>query len=100
MFDALNDLRNIETAIKAVEKDGTLAPEALLPPETKSRERLGSGVATEFRIEVHGESYEVAVTGSGDSGAGRRKRSQKGLDTRPRQHRHAWQCGRGSGEGT
>jgi len=47
-------------------KDGTLVPEALLPPETKSRDRLVTGVATEFRIEVHGESYEVAVTGSGD----------------------------------
>ena len=54
-------------------KDGTLVPEALLPPETKSRERLVTGVATEFRIEVHGESYEVAVTGSGESGVGKRK---------------------------
>ncbi|WP_417513538.1 sodium-extruding oxaloacetate decarboxylase subunit alpha [Marinobacter sp.] len=54
-------------------KDGTLVPEALLPPETKSRERLSTGVATEFRIEVHGESYEVTVTGSGESGAGKRK---------------------------
>lgn len=54
-------------------KDGTLAPEPLLPPEAKSGERMGTGVATEFRIEVHGESYEVAVTGAGDSGAGKRK---------------------------
>jgi pyruvate carboxylase subunit B len=54
-------------------KDGTLVPEPLLPPEAKSRERMGTGVATEFRIEVHGESYEVAVTGAGDSGAGKRK---------------------------
>ncbi|PFG09523.1 MULTISPECIES: sodium-extruding oxaloacetate decarboxylase subunit alpha [unclassified Marinobacter] len=54
-------------------KDGTLVPEALLPPETRSRDRLVTGVATEFRIEVHGESYEVAVTGSGESGVGKRK---------------------------
>ncbi|MEH6354818.1 MAG: sodium-extruding oxaloacetate decarboxylase subunit alpha [Marinobacter sp.] len=54
-------------------KDGTLVPEALLAPETKSRDRLVTGVATEFRIEVHGESYEVAVTGSGESGVGKRK---------------------------
>lgn len=54
-------------------KDGTLVPEPLLPPEAKSQERLGTGLATEFRIEVHGESYEVAVTGAGDSGVGKRK---------------------------
>jgi len=54
-------------------KDGTLVPEALMPPETRSRDRLITGVATEFRIEVHGESYEVAVTGSGESGVGKRK---------------------------
>lgn len=54
-------------------KDGTLVPEALMPPETRSRDRLVTGVATEFRIEVHGESYEVAVTGSGESGVGKRK---------------------------
>jgi len=54
-------------------KDGTLVPEPLLPPEAKSPERLSTGVATEFRIEVHGESYEVAITGAGDSGTGKRK---------------------------
>lgn len=54
-------------------KDDTLAPEPLLPPEAKSRERMNTAVATEFRIEVHGESYEVAVTGAGDSGVGKRK---------------------------
>ncbi|MDN6320797.1 MAG: sodium-extruding oxaloacetate decarboxylase subunit alpha [Marinobacter sp.] len=54
-------------------KDGTLAPEPLLPPEAEARERMSPAIATEFRIEVHGESYEVAVTGAGDSGAGKRK---------------------------
>ncbi|MGO1461335.1 MAG: sodium-extruding oxaloacetate decarboxylase subunit alpha [Marinobacter sp.] len=54
-------------------KDGTLVPEPLLPPEAEARERMSPAIATEFRIEVHGESYEVAVTGAGDSGAGKRK---------------------------
>ncbi|MDO6749758.1 pyruvate carboxylase subunit B, partial [Gilvimarinus sp. 1_MG-2023] len=31
------------------------------------------GVATEFVIDVHGESYDIAVTGVGDFGAGKRK---------------------------
>ncbi|SFM35420.1 sodium-extruding oxaloacetate decarboxylase subunit alpha [Marinobacter zhejiangensis] len=53
--------------------DGTLKPEELLPPEQGGKGRMGAGVATEFRIDVHGETYEVAVTGVGDSGAGKRK---------------------------
>ena len=53
--------------------DGTLQPEELLPTEHKGRDRLGTAVATEFRIEVHGESYDVAVTGAGASGPGKRK---------------------------
>lgn len=54
-------------------KDGTLQPEELLPAEQKGRDRLGAAVATEFRIDVHGETYEVAVTGVGASGPGKRK---------------------------
>lgn len=53
--------------------DGTLKPEELLPAEQGGKGRMSAGVATEFRIDVHGESYEVAVTGVGDSGAGKRK---------------------------
>ncbi|MDX1757501.1 MAG: sodium-extruding oxaloacetate decarboxylase subunit alpha [Marinobacter sp.] len=53
--------------------DGTLRPEELLPQEQKGKDRMGTAMATEFRIDVHGESYEVAVTGVGDSGAGKRK---------------------------
>ena len=54
-------------------EDGTLKPEELLPPEQSGKGRMGAAMATEFRIDVHGETYEVAVTGVGDSGAGKRK---------------------------
>ncbi|MCG2579623.1 MAG: sodium-extruding oxaloacetate decarboxylase subunit alpha [Marinobacter sp.] len=54
-------------------QDGTLKPEELLPAEQKGKDRMGTAVATEFRIDVHGETYEVAVTGVGASGAGKRK---------------------------
>lgn len=53
--------------------DGTLQPEELLPPEAKSRDQIAASVATEFKIDVHGETYEVAVTGVGASGPGKRK---------------------------
>jgi pyruvate carboxylase subunit B len=53
--------------------DGTLKPEELLPPDQKGKGRMGEAMATEFRIDVHGESYEVAITGVGDSGVGKRK---------------------------
>ncbi|MCK7542813.1 sodium-extruding oxaloacetate decarboxylase subunit alpha [Marinobacter bryozoorum] len=54
-------------------RDGTLQPEELQPVENKGRDRMGAAVATEFRIDVHGETYEVAVTGVGASGPGKRK---------------------------
>ncbi len=54
-------------------QDGTLKPEELLPAEQKGKDRMGTAVATEFRIDVHGETYEVAVTGVGASGPGKRK---------------------------
>ncbi len=50
---------------------GTLVPEALLPVGSDSKAKMG--VATEFTIDVHGESYDIAVTGVGDFGAGKRK---------------------------
>jgi pyruvate carboxylase subunit B len=53
--------------------DGTLKPEELLPSDQKGKGRMGEAMATEFRIDVHGESYEVAITGVGDSGVGKRK---------------------------
>ncbi len=53
-------------------QDGTLKPEELLPPEA-AKGRLTEAVASEFKIDVHGETYDIAVTGVGDYGAGKRK---------------------------
>jgi pyruvate carboxylase subunit B len=50
--------------------DGTLVAEALIPVENA---KAKMAVATEFKIDVHGESYDIAVTGIGDFGAGKRK---------------------------
>lgn len=50
---------------------GTLQPEPLLPID--AGDRPSSTTATEFKVDVHGETYEVAITGVGDSGGGRRK---------------------------
>ncbi len=52
-------------------QDGTLQPEALAPPS--DGKTSGGATATEFKIDVHGETYEVAITGIGDAGSGRRK---------------------------
>ncbi len=54
-------------------KDGTLEPEALLPPEAAGQGSVKTATATEFKIDVHGETYDVAITGVGDSGSGKRK---------------------------
>ena len=51
--------------------DGSLQPEALLPPGSGDRPK--GARATEFKLEVHGESYDVAITGVGEFGAGKRK---------------------------
>lgn len=53
--------------------DGTLQPEELLPAGPGDRDRMGTAVATEFRIDVHGETYDVAVTGVGAPAPGKRK---------------------------
>ncbi|HEC59986.1 hypothetical protein LCGC14_0799990 [marine sediment metagenome] len=52
-------------------KDGTLKPEVLLP--ANSVRQGHEAMATEFKIDVHGETYDIAVTGVGDSGGGKRK---------------------------
>ncbi len=52
-------------------KDGTLKPESLLP--VTGAKQASEGIATEFKIDVHGESYDIAVTGVGDVGGGKRK---------------------------
>ena len=54
-------------------RDGTLEAEALLPPQSSGGVDGGSAaVATEFVIDVHGESYRVAVTGTGQKSSGKR----------------------------
>jgi len=52
--------------------EGTLQAEVLQPAESEQSRKL-SKVATEFKLDVHGESYEVAITGVGDSGGSKRK---------------------------
>jgi pyruvate carboxylase subunit B len=54
-------------------KDGSLKSEELLPLNASSKAKMTEAVATEFRIDVHGETYEIAITGVGDSGSGKRK---------------------------
>lgn len=51
---------------------GTLVPEALLPI-AKSGRAVEEGVATEFIIDVHGETYQVAITGVGSQDHGKRR---------------------------
>lgn len=51
--------------------EGKLEPEPLLPPEAANKPIAAS--PTEFKVDVHGETYEVAITGVGDFGGGKRK---------------------------
>ncbi|UZE95475.1 sodium-extruding oxaloacetate decarboxylase subunit alpha [Alkalimarinus alittae] len=53
--------------------DGTLKPEALQPLESDNATKLTQARASEFKIDVHGELYDIAITGIGDHGAGKRK---------------------------
>jgi pyruvate carboxylase subunit B len=54
--------------------EGTLEPEVLEPIQAdKAPSRETSGVATEFKLDVHGEIYDVAITGVGSSGGSKRK---------------------------
>ena len=50
---------------------GTLQPEALLPAQQKGL--APSAVATEFSIDVHGESHDVVITGVGTTTSGKRR---------------------------
>lgn len=52
--------------------DGTLQPEALLPPAT-AQAGVREGVPTEFNIDVHGEQHDVVITGVGTTSSGRRR---------------------------
>lgn len=51
---------------------GTLVPEVLEPIGQATRPVSEGGVPTEFVIDVHGESYQVAITGVGIKGSGKR----------------------------
>ena len=52
---------------------GTLEPEVLLPiPDGDSKPLAAEGVATEFMLDVHGESYRIDITGVGVKGDGTR----------------------------
>ncbi|MEJ2045106.1 MAG: sodium-extruding oxaloacetate decarboxylase subunit alpha [Reinekea sp.] len=51
---------------------GTLQPEVLLPLEAANGQ-TNKAMATEFKLDVHGESYDIVVTGVGDFGSGKRK---------------------------
>ena len=52
---------------------GTLEPEALLPiPDGNGGPAAAEGVATEFMVDVHGESYRIDITGVGVKGDGTR----------------------------
>lgn len=52
--------------------DGTLAPEPLPTAEGTGRP-VTEGTPTEFVIDVHGESYEVQITGVGRNSGGKRQ---------------------------
>jgi pyruvate carboxylase subunit B len=52
---------------------GTLQPESLMPFERRQNQAISTGTtATEFVVDVHGESYQVAITGVGIKGTGKR----------------------------
>ncbi|MCX4187514.1 sodium-extruding oxaloacetate decarboxylase subunit alpha [Methylophaga sp. OBS4] len=51
--------------------NGSLNPEPLLPVTDGNQSR--ETIATEFKVDVHGESYDIAITGVGDVGGGKRK---------------------------
>ncbi|MCM2971486.1 sodium-extruding oxaloacetate decarboxylase subunit alpha [Larsenimonas suaedae] len=53
-------------------EDGTLTPEAIPEAEGSSRP-VSEGVPTEFVIDVHGESYEVQITGVGGAQGSKRR---------------------------
>ncbi|GAA5173612.1 MULTISPECIES: sodium-extruding oxaloacetate decarboxylase subunit alpha [Halomonadaceae] len=54
-------------------RDGTLSPEPLPAPDAAAGRPATEGVPTEFVIDVHGESYEVQITGVGRNTGGKRQ---------------------------
>ncbi|EEF79805.1 sodium-extruding oxaloacetate decarboxylase subunit alpha [Methylophaga thiooxydans] len=53
--------------------NGTLKPEPLLAATENGNNQSKDPIATEFKVDVHGESYDIAITGVGDVGGGKRK---------------------------
>lgn len=56
-------------------RDGTLKPEVLLPAgagTAAAKQEVSAATPTEFVIDVHGESYRVAITGVGAKGQNKR----------------------------
>ncbi|MCR8923828.1 sodium-extruding oxaloacetate decarboxylase subunit alpha [Dasania sp. GY-MA-18] len=53
--------------------EGSLKPEELLPVASAKDSKLKQAGASEFKIAVHGEVYDVAITGVGGHEAGKRK---------------------------
>jgi pyruvate carboxylase subunit B len=52
---------------------GTLKPEALTPYDRRKNKEANTGTTpTEFVIDVHGESYQIAITGVGIKGEAKR----------------------------
>lgn len=53
---------------------GTLQPETLNPPGSASdASAVGAAVSSEFKIALHGESYDVEITGLGPKGGAQRR---------------------------
>ncbi|MAM88996.1 sodium-extruding oxaloacetate decarboxylase subunit alpha [Allohahella sp. A8] len=52
---------------------GTLQPEVLLDPAVASASQVGAAVSSEFKIALHGEQYDVAITGLGPKGKAQRR---------------------------
>ncbi|GGY52395.1 pyruvate carboxylase subunit B [Bacterioplanes sanyensis] len=52
--------------------DGTLQPEPLEPAPAAGG-RPVDAISTEFLVDVHGEQYEIAITGAGTTQSGKRK---------------------------
>ena len=50
---------------------GTLVPEPLSPP-VATNAKASAGISTEFKIDVHGETYQVEITGVGGDSSGKR----------------------------
>jgi pyruvate carboxylase subunit B len=53
--------------------EGTLQPEVLLSEPVAEKPKVSEGIPTEFKIDVHGETYDISITGVGDAGSGKRK---------------------------